>query len=227
MTNASKAVMIGVPTTMTTRQRALLLPLRGSIAKNTIVAADLAASRHRWTPIQEFASQSSSPVRMVLNRCDSTMKKNAPRTRTLMYLSIRPSQSGAAKARPPQQLQYIRRVRGFQTEAEFHPVADQTLETIQDAVDGLLDQQTSIEYEVSCESGVLTMKLPPHGTWVLNKQTPNRQIWVRNVVLFYFSLIACQLCFHGFIAFTICDHHFCLVLSFQMRPWLWIVSCCC
>ena len=21
------------------------------------------------------------------------------------------------------------------------------------------------------------MKLPPHGTWVINKQTPNRQLW--------------------------------------------------
>mmetsp|Transcript_22812 Transcript_22812/g.40491 ORF Transcript_22812/g.40491 Transcript_22812/m.40491 type:complete len:93 (+) Transcript_22812:1664-1942(+) len=33
------------------------------------------------------------------------------------------------------------------------------------------------EFEVVLASGVLTMTLPPHGTWVLNKQTPNRQIW--------------------------------------------------
>ena len=25
--------------------------------------------------------------------------------------------------------------------------------------------------------GVLTINLGPHGCWVLNKQTPNRQIW--------------------------------------------------
>jgi len=58
-------------------------------------------------------------------------------------------------------------------------VADETLDTIQDAVDELLDSRPEIEYEVSLANGVLTLKLPPHGTWVLNKQTPNRQIWVR------------------------------------------------
>ena len=31
--------------------------------------------------------------------------------------------------------------------------------------------------EVNVASGVLTLSMPPHGTWVLNKQTPNRQIW--------------------------------------------------
>ena len=33
------------------------------------------------------------------------------------------------------------------------------------------------EPEATLASGVLTVKLPPHGTWVINKQTPNRQIW--------------------------------------------------
>ena len=31
--------------------------------------------------------------------------------------------------------------------------------------------------EVEYSSGVLTIQLPPHGTWVLNKQSPNQQIW--------------------------------------------------
>jgi Frataxin-like domain len=70
-------------------------------------------------------------------------------------------------------------LRGIQTEREYVPLADATLETIQDAVDSLLDRQTLIEYEVSLSSGVLTLKFPPHGTWVINKQTPNLQLWVR------------------------------------------------
>lgn len=69
-------------------------------------------------------------------------------------------------------------IRFFETEAEFHTVADETLETIQDAVDEMLEPQKSIDYEVNLASGVLTLKMKPHGTWVLNKQTPNRQIWV-------------------------------------------------
>jgi len=31
--------------------------------------------------------------------------------------------------------------------------------------------------EVNFASGVLTLYLPPHGTWIINKQTPNQQLW--------------------------------------------------
>jgi frataxin len=67
-------------------------------------------------------------------------------------------------------------IRGFKTEAEYNSIADETLDTIQDAVDDALDA-TSIEYECENAAGVLTLKMPPHGTWVINKQTPNQQIW--------------------------------------------------
>ena len=67
-------------------------------------------------------------------------------------------------------------LRWFETEADYHEIADATLDTIQDSIDDVFDK-TSIEYEVSLASGVLTFSLPPHGTWVINKQTPNRQLW--------------------------------------------------
>ncbi|GAX20657.1 hypothetical protein FisN_32Hu042 [Fistulifera solaris] len=67
-------------------------------------------------------------------------------------------------------------IRLFETEAEFHNVADEALETIQDTVDEMLEPK-NIDYEINLASGVLTLKMRPHGTWVLNKQTPNRQIW--------------------------------------------------
>lgn len=31
---------------------------------------------------------------------------------------------------------------------------------------------------MSCQSGVLTLKLGTHGTYVINKQPPNKQIWL-------------------------------------------------
>ncbi len=35
------------------------------------------------------------------------------------------------------------------------------------------------ESDITLTSGVLTVKLPePHGTFVINKQTPNQQIWL-------------------------------------------------
>ena len=70
--------------------------------------------------------------------------------------------------------------RQFQSEATFHEVADETLEAIQDTVEELFEDNladSSEMPEINVASGVLTLSMPPHGTWVLNKQTPNRQIW--------------------------------------------------
>lgn len=66
--------------------------------------------------------------------------------------------------------------RWFQSESDFHTVADDTLDAIQDAIDDALDT-TDLDYEVTLASGVLTLTLPGKGTWVINKQTPNQQLW--------------------------------------------------
>jgi frataxin len=70
-------------------------------------------------------------------------------------------------------------VRWFQSEAEYHSVADRTLHTIQDAVEVIIEEKmdTPIENDISYAAGVLTISFPSIGTWVLNKQTPNQQIW--------------------------------------------------
>ena len=75
--------------------------------------------------------------------------------------------------------------RRFHTEADFHTCADETLEDIQDLMDEFLEEHledpsctlVQEQVEINYSSGVLTIALPPVGTWVLNKQTPNRQIW--------------------------------------------------
>lgn len=76
-------------------------------------------------------------------------------------------------------------IRTFQSVGEYHNVADETLNSIQDAVEDYLEEHydTSLSEkeedmpEVNFASGVLTMYLPSHGTWVINKQTPNQQLW--------------------------------------------------
>lgn len=73
-------------------------------------------------------------------------------------------------------------IRSLMTENQFHPIADETLETIQDTIDNIFETITSIDYEISYSSGVLNFKLSKYGTWVLNKQTPNKQIWVRFII---------------------------------------------
>lgn len=65
--------------------------------------------------------------------------------------------------------------RYFENESEYHHVADETLETIQDVVEEAMEN-AGLEAEISLASGVLTMSFP-QGTYVINKQTPNRQVW--------------------------------------------------
>ena len=70
--------------------------------------------------------------------------------------------------------------RYIQSEREYITIVTNTLQTMHDTIDNVLDQQTFItDYEISFSQGVLTLKFPPHGTWVINQQTPNLQIWVR------------------------------------------------
>ncbi|KAH9921947.1 uncharacterized protein BXZ73DRAFT_104209 [Epithele typhae] len=51
---------------------------------------------------------------------------------------------------------------------------DKMLESLEDLLDDFADP----EYEVDYGSGVLTLKLGCHGTYVINKQPPNKQIWL-------------------------------------------------
>lgn len=67
--------------------------------------------------------------------------------------------------------------RNFHTETDFHNVADSTLETIQDTLDYYFEDNPSFDTpDINYASGVFNVSLSK-GTWVLNKQTPNRQIW--------------------------------------------------
>lgn len=75
-------------------------------------------------------------------------------------------------------------LRSFHNVSQYHDVADDTLHGIQDAVEDLIEDNCDTEAnsddeipETNYSSGVLTLSFPPHGTWVINKQTPNQQLW--------------------------------------------------
>ena len=54
-------------------------------------------------------------------------------------------------------------------------ICDETLELIQDE---LADLESDLnDADISLSQGVLNINLGSVGTWVINKQTPNRQIW--------------------------------------------------
>ncbi|GMI21303.1 hypothetical protein TeGR_g12586 [Tetraparma gracilis] len=63
------------------------------------------------------------------------------------------------------------------SEGAFHAVASAFLESVQDACDVLDDAHPEAGVDSSYASGVLNIRLGERGTWVINKQAPNRQIW--------------------------------------------------
>lgn len=64
------------------------------------------------------------------------------------------------------------------SELEYHKKSDHTLETLFEAFEELLDGVDLEESDIELSQGVLTLKLGDLGTYVINKQTPNRQIWM-------------------------------------------------
>ncbi|KAI1002028.1 hypothetical protein K3495_g6169 [Podosphaera aphanis] len=63
---------------------------------------------------------------------------------------------------------------------KYHNIADFYLATLQDKLELLQDENEAIDVEFS--AGVLTLKFPPNGTYVLNKQPPNKQIWLSSPI---------------------------------------------
>ncbi|KAI1900060.1 hypothetical protein AGOR_G00046130 [Albula goreensis] len=66
------------------------------------------------------------------------------------------------------------------SESDYEKLADETLDALADYFEDLMDESfTSSDYDVVFSSGVLTVKVGgDHGTYVINKQTPNKQIWL-------------------------------------------------
>ncbi|KAM9743180.1 frataxin, mitochondrial [Menidia menidia] len=66
------------------------------------------------------------------------------------------------------------------TEAAYERLADETLDALADYFEDLADGAVpGADYDVMFSSGVLTVKVGgDHGTYVINKQTPNKQIWL-------------------------------------------------
>ncbi|KAF5311832.1 hypothetical protein D9619_003328 [Psilocybe cf. subviscida] len=62
---------------------------------------------------------------------------------------------------------------------EYHDIADKTMTDLLDTLEDTLDSGSEDpSYEVDYHSGVLTLKLGSNGTYVINKQPPNKQIWL-------------------------------------------------
>ncbi|KAK4355855.1 hypothetical protein RND71_024826 [Anisodus tanguticus] len=67
-------------------------------------------------------------------------------------------------------------------EDEYHRLANATIHDLQDKLEEYGDSVDIDGFDVDYGNEVLTLKLGSLGTYVINKQTPNRQIWMSSPV---------------------------------------------
>ncbi|XP_050045508.1 frataxin, mitochondrial isoform X2 [Dermacentor andersoni] len=70
------------------------------------------------------------------------------------------------------------------TEVEYEAVTKETLESLAERFDEIIEDLSDVpEADLALSDGVLTVHLGrKFGTYVINKQTPNRQIWLSSPV---------------------------------------------
>ena len=65
---------------------------------------------------------------------------------------------------------------------DFHGIADRTLETYEELLIAVVEDDDDDTLDVQYDSGVLELKLGSKGTYVINKQAPNEQLWLSSPV---------------------------------------------
>ncbi|KAG6385144.1 hypothetical protein SASPL_153972 [Salvia splendens] len=68
------------------------------------------------------------------------------------------------------------------TEEEYHKLANSTIHDLLEKLEEYGDSVDIDGFDVDYGNEVLTLKLGDSGTYVINKQTPNRQIWMSSPV---------------------------------------------
>ena len=64
-------------------------------------------------------------------------------------------------------------------ENAFHSIADEVIDLLSDEFSDIMDEhEDGDDYDVTFGDGVLAFSLGDAGTYVINKQTPNKQIWL-------------------------------------------------
>ncbi|KAF2858335.1 Frataxin [Piedraia hortae CBS 480.64] len=66
------------------------------------------------------------------------------------------------------------------SEEKYHDRADHFMDALNERAEKL--QETRDDVEVEYSAGVLSITIPSKGTYVINKQPPNKQIWLASPV---------------------------------------------
>ncbi|KAJ1823637.1 Mitochondrial matrix iron chaperone [Coemansia sp. RSA 2671] len=71
---------------------------------------------------------------------------------------------------------------GSLSDSVYYEKSSEALENLTESLEDIGDQMEIDDYDIEYSSGVLTLKLGAKGTYVINKQPPNKQIWISSPV---------------------------------------------
>ncbi len=71
---------------------------------------------------------------------------------------------------------------GSDPDARYHREADHTLDVLFEEFERMIEEADVEDGDIELSQGVLTLKLGALGTYVINKQAPNRQLWMSSPV---------------------------------------------
>lgn len=63
---------------------------------------------------------------------------------------------------------------------EYKNISNEYMDSLADALEDYSEMYPQIDCELT--QGVLTLQIPPIGTYVINKQPPNKQIWLSSPI---------------------------------------------
>lgn len=65
---------------------------------------------------------------------------------------------------------------------DYHEASNSKLEELSDRLESVLEERFDKGADVSLADGVLTVVVDENNTYVINKQTPNKQIWLSSPI---------------------------------------------
>ncbi|KAG0210568.1 Mitochondrial chaperone Frataxin [Mortierella sp. GBA30] len=87
------------------------------------------------------------------------------------YASMASSSSSSSSSEPQYVVSEL-------TDDEYHTISDACMDRMVEYFEDLGDEHEIPGYDVEFQSGVMTLKLGAKGTYVVNKQPPNKQLWL-------------------------------------------------
>ncbi|KAG0677293.1 Mitochondrial chaperone Frataxin [Kluyveromyces marxianus] len=65
---------------------------------------------------------------------------------------------------------------------EYHEISDEFMENLLEQLETLSDEQPNLVNDVELSQGVMNIEVPGKGVYVINKQPPNKQIWLASPI---------------------------------------------